>query len=107
VFEDYNQFEKELRKVFGDQDERVYAQDRLVRLRQTKSTSAYTILFRQDSIRAGINEEGLIQLFYNGLKDDVKDELYKEDRLTTLDEYIAKAIRIDNRQYVRKQQRKG
>jgi hypothetical protein len=32
VFEDYDQFEKELRKVFGDQDERVYTQDRLVRL---------------------------------------------------------------------------
>jgi len=107
VFEDYDQFEKELRKVFGDQDERVHAQDRLARLRQTKSTSAYATLFRQDSIRAGINEEGLMQLFYDGLKDDVKDELYKEDRPATLDEYIAKAIRIDDRQYARKQQRKG
>jgi len=29
-------------------------------LRQTKSASAYAVLFRQDSIRADLNEEGLI-----------------------------------------------
>ena len=107
VFEDYANFEEELVKVFGDQDEKVHAQDRLARLRQSKSASAYATLFRQDAIRAGINEDGLMQLFYDGLKEDVKDELYKEDRPGTLDEYIAKAIRIDDRLYARKQQRKG
>ncbi|KAG7293497.1 hypothetical protein NEMBOFW57_003549 [Staphylotrichum longicolle] len=58
-------------------------------------------------IAAEINEEGLIQLFYKGLKDEVKDELYKIDRPDTLNEYIAIAIRIDDRQYLHKQQRKG
>ena len=33
--------------------------------------------------------------------------LYDKDRLDTLDVYIAIAIRIDDRQYSRKQQRKG
>jgi hypothetical protein len=38
-------------------------------------------------------------LFYNGLKEDVKDELYKVDYLNSLDEYIGIAIRIDKRLY--------
>jgi hypothetical protein len=107
VFKDYSNFEKELEKVFGDIDEKIHAQDRLARLSQTKSAAAYATLFRQDALRAEINEEGLMQLFYNGLKEEVKDELYKQDRPETLDEYIAMAIRIDDRQYQRKQQRKG
>ena len=45
------------------------------------------------------SEEGLIQTFYEGLKEEVKDELYKVDRLDSLDEYIAITIRIDDRQY--------
>lgn len=38
-----------------------------------------------------------MQLFYNGLKEEVKDELYKEERPDTIDKYIAIAIRIDDR----------
>ena len=78
-----------------------------MQLRQTKSASAYATMFRQDSMRADLNEEGLMQLFYNGLKEEVKDVLYDKDRPDTLDAYIAMAIRIDDRQYSRKQQRKG
>ena len=54
-------------------------------------------MFRQDSVRADLNEEGLIQLFYNSLKEEVKDVLYDKDRSDTLDVYIAIAIRIDDR----------
>jgi hypothetical protein len=46
-------------------------------------------------------------LFYNGLKEDVKDELYKVDRLDLLDKYIGIAIWIDKRLYTWKQQCRG
>ena len=78
-----------------------------MQLRQTKSALAYAILFKQDSLKADLNEERLIQLFYNSLKEEVKDMLYDKDRPNTLDKYIAIAIKIDNRQYSRKQQKKG
>jgi hypothetical protein len=107
VFEDYASFEEEIRKVFGDADGKRHAQERLARLRQTKSATAYATQFRQNSLRADINDEGLMQLFYDGLKEEVKDELYKVDRPESLDDYIAMAIRIDDRQYARKQQRRG
>ena len=97
VFKDYNAFEKELTKVFGDTDEKLHAQERLSRLRQTKSTAAYATIFRQDSLRVEYSEEGLMQAFYEGLKEEVKDELYKVDRPDSLDDYIAIAIRIDDR----------
>ena len=99
VFKKYATFEEEIIKVFGDTDEKLHAQERLARLRQTKSASAYATIFRQDSLRAEINDEGLMQLFYDGLKEEVKDELYKVDRPETLDDYIAMAIRIDDRQF--------
>jgi hypothetical protein len=41
-------------------------------------------------------------LFYNGLKEEVKDELYKINCPNTLDKYIAIAIRVDDRLYVYK-----
>ncbi|KAK4121012.1 hypothetical protein N657DRAFT_578456 [Parathielavia appendiculata] len=46
-------------------------------------------------------------LFYNGLKDEGKDELNKIDRPDTLNRYTAMAIRIDNRVYIYKLYRKG
>jgi hypothetical protein len=107
VFASYARFEAEIRKMFGNRDEKLHAQQRLARLRQTKSAAVYATQFRQDSLRSEINDEGLMQLFYDGLKDEVKDELCKTDRPGSLDKYMAMAIRIDDRLYARKQQRKG
>ncbi len=48
-----------------------------------------------------------MQTFYKGFKEEVKDKLYKVDRLDSLNEYIAIAIQINDWQYMRKQQCKG
>ncbi len=40
--------------------------------------------------------------FYEGLKNDVKDDLYKEDKPNNFAEYMQRVIRIDNRNYVRR-----
>ena len=107
VFELYERFEEELWKVFRDTNEKCYTQERFTSLYQTKLASIYTIQFRQDSLQASINDEGLIQLFYEGLKEEVKDELYCLDCLAILDEYIEMAIQIDNCLYIQKQQKKN
>ena len=107
IFESYKRFEKELRKVFKDTDKKRYTQERLALLHQTKSASTYATQFRQDSLQASINDEGLIQLFYKGLKEEVKDELYRLNRPATLDKYIEIAIQIDDRLYIQKQQKKN
>ena len=107
VFESYERFEEELWKVFRDIDEKYYIQERLALLRQTKSASIYAIQFCQDLLRAGINDKGLIQLFYKGFKEEVKDKLYCLDCLAMLDEYIEIAIQIDDCLYIWKQQKKN
>ena len=45
--------------------------------------------------------------FYLGLKDEVKDELVKANRPNNLATYMAMAIRIDERQYERRRERKN
>ncbi|KAK4650901.1 hypothetical protein QC762_0114830 [Podospora pseudocomata] len=96
-----------LKEVFGEYDEARRAQGRLASLRQTRSAADYAAQFKIDSLRSTINDEGLMQLFYNGLKEEVKDELYKESRPDTIDKYIAMAIRIDDQQFQRRTERRG
>ncbi|KAG6292004.1 hypothetical protein E4U09_003620 [Claviceps aff. purpurea] len=43
-----------------------------------------------------------MELFYDGLREDVKDEIAKEDRPDTFDEFVSKVIKIDNRLYARR-----
>ena len=43
--------------------------------------------------------------FYKGLKEAVKDKLLKEDQPSTLREFADKAIKIDIRQYTRRQEK--
>jgi len=45
--------------------------------------------------------------FYERLKNDVKDDLYKEDRPDNLVEYMQRAIRIDDRNYICYIQKRG
>ncbi|KAG6158705.1 hypothetical protein E4U37_005250 [Claviceps purpurea] len=48
-----------------------------------------------------------MELFYDGLREDVKDEIAKEDRPDTFDEFVSKVIKIDNRLYARRLERGG
>ena len=43
--------------------------------------------------------------FYEGLKDDIKDDLYKKDILDIFIKYIQYTVRIDNRLYIRRMEK--
>ncbi len=45
--------------------------------------------------------------FYEGLKDDIKDDLYREDMLDIFIEYIQCTVRIDDRLYIRRMEKHG
>lgn len=107
IFEDYKNFEKALGAAFGTVDEARAAIQRLQEMKQRSSTSDYAATFRQISSKTGWDDEPLMTIFYNGLKEEVKDELYKENVPDTLAEYIAAAVRIDDRQYERRRQKQG
>jgi hypothetical protein len=48
-------------------------------------------------LRLNWNKEALVAAYYIGLKDKIKDKLVRDERLTTLQDIINKAIRINNR----------
>ncbi len=48
-----------------------------------------------------------MELFYNRLRENVKDEIAKEDRPDTFDEFVSKIIKVDNRLYARQLERGG
>ena len=78
---------------------------------KNRSASKYAVEFRSMMVKAGMVDGGdgdvLIDMFYKGLRDDVKDEAIKLNRDTSLENYMSQAIRIDNRLFERRQEKKG
>jgi hypothetical protein len=83
------------------------AERELLILRQTKSASNYTARFQQMSTRLQLSEGDLVLRYYGGLKDEIKDELVRMDRPTSLTKMIEEAIKIDNRLHKRRAEKKG
>ncbi|RYP42425.1 hypothetical protein DL768_010346 [Monosporascus sp. mg162] len=100
IFESYVNFEQKLKDNFDNPDaKRKVAQD-LLQLKQKGPASKYAVEVRNLMSKAGwVDDEDdtLIDVFYKGLKDDVKDEIIKIERPNAFDKYIAEAVKIDNR----------
>ena len=107
IFGSYYNFEQALLDAFGTVDEERLAENQLDALKQKGAASDYAATFRQIASRTNRSDNDLQVSFYRGLKDEVKDELYKMDRPATLAQYIAMAVKIDNRQYERRREKKG
>jgi len=45
--------------------------------------------------------------FYEGLKDEVKDDLYREDIPDTLIEYMQCTVKIDDRLYIQRMEKRS
>lgn len=107
AFGSYKGFEDLMKATFGEPDEERTYTGKLEKLRQTHSVSKYAAEFKQIAAHLQWEDKPLMDKFYRGLKDDVKDELYKQDVPGRLTEYIEMAVRIDNRLYMRKMERQG
>jgi len=98
-----NEFEKALRAAFGDVDEQRSTERKILHLKQTGSASKYAAEFRQLASRLpDWSETAFMARFYEGLKDSVKDDLIREERPDQLVDYVALAVKIDDRQYERR-----
>ncbi|RFU29059.1 hypothetical protein B7463_g7277, partial [Scytalidium lignicola] len=89
----------ELKRLYGDVDEKRNAERRLAHLRQTKSPSEYAMLYRQHAVSVNWGEEAHMHQFRIGLKDSIKEELYRRPAVNKLDALIDLAIKIGNEQY--------
>ncbi|KAF5698706.1 reverse transcriptase domain-containing protein, partial [Fusarium globosum] len=99
IHKSYLAFEEALRKAFGSVNEKSQAERKIKILRQTKSASEYGTEFLQLATKLGWDQEPLMSLFFDGLKETVQAELYKEERPKTLVDYIGQAVKIDDMQF--------
>jgi hypothetical protein len=93
--------------VFGDSDKAKTSTNKLRRLQQgTRSAIVYASKFRQLACDVNWGEAALIDQFRCGLCDDVQDLLLTLADLSSFSEAITQAIRCDNRQFERRQEKK-
>ena len=103
----FEKFEFALKNVFGDVDEEATASRTLSSLKQKGSAAQYTSEFIQVSSKLSWDNNALAFAYYKGLKDSVKDELARLERIENLSKLAETAIKIDNRLHERRQERKG
>ena len=107
MLNDFELFEDEFNLVFGDQERLKSVENQLLHLRQgTRPVATLVSEFRRLSMELGWESPVLFPLFYASLNDDVKDEISKMDRPETIEEYYNLAIRIDQRLFARRKERK-
>ncbi|KAK6223176.1 gag protein [Colletotrichum tabaci] len=105
IFQGYHGFEKALLSLFQEPDEqRQYERD-LANLRQKGAATHYAAEFRRICARLDYTNATKIFLFYEGLKEDIKDELSKQDRLDDFLQYAELAVKIDNRLFKQRKEK--
>jgi hypothetical protein len=93
--------------AFGDSDRIPQAERELLLLKQKgRSASALVSDFQRLAMEIKWSEEALFSLFYQALNEEVKDEICKCNRPDTIEEYYTLAIKIDNRLFERRQEKK-
>jgi hypothetical protein len=107
ILASWDAFKTALEKAFGDPDMQATAERGLNVLKQTGATSAYAAEFRRLAALTKWDTHALHFQFYKGLKESVKDEIMRDEKPPLLDDLIAKAIRIDDRQYERACEKRG
>ena len=105
LFKSWDEFKKEMGRIFGEIDEKDQAEKAITRLKQTKSVSAYTAEFKQLQARIDWDDAALRSVYETGLKENVKDGLVHHDKPETLHALIELATRIDHRLWERSQQK--
>ncbi|KAJ2905785.1 Retrotransposon-derived protein PEG10 [Zalerion maritima] len=68
--------------------------------------SDYAARFQQISSRLNWNDGPKMVAFHRDLEDEIKGELAKQDRPRELADHVAKAVRLDNRLYERRMERR-
>ena len=92
-------FKKHMRRVFEDIDAERTAEWELITLQQKRSTSVYAAQFQSIVFNVIWNNFLQAAWFYVELKDDVKDDIVREDWLLTLKDMISTVICINNWMY--------
>ena len=105
LLHNYQQFIESLKTMFGDPDEKRRAADDLRKLFQTGSATDYAAKFQLLAAKLEYNDAALIQLYRNGLRDDVLDHLLNHPEPSSLSELISWSITSDNILFQRRREK--
>ena len=98
--EDFDEFKKKIRVVFGNKSEVNIATRNIQTLKQTRSVADYANVFQQYSLLVEWDDKALMTMFRQGLKNEVKVELMRSGAsLDNLEDLMNEAIDIDTRLY--------
>ena len=102
MFERFNNFKKEMQKVFDNAHEKQTAEWLIQYLQQKTSAAEYSTRFQKQSWLTEWNDNALMTMYQWGLKDNVKDKLmHHEVIIEILKELMKAAIEIDDKLYER------
>ncbi|RYP00492.1 hypothetical protein DL764_006484 [Monosporascus ibericus] len=87
IFSDYEHFEDRMRALFGDTDKEQHAVKQLHLLRQLKSAAKYTTEFNRLAAISQLPASVLFYPYYDGLKPQVKDEMYRVPKTGSFEDY--------------------
>ena len=97
IFKNYNAFKRALKIIFGDPKKEKTLARQLINLKQKGAAFKYATEFKQLAAKLGQADKPLIEIFYYGLKNAIKDDIIRENKPNTLSKYIEMAIKINNR----------
>ena len=99
---DWEDFQIEFKKYFGDTNIAETSRFKLRNLRQTGSASVYATEFQRHAAYVHWNNETKKQNFFDGLKDDVKDRLLAPGKFKDYEALVTAAIEYDDLLYQRR-----
>uniref|UniRef100_A0A8H7TVW0 Ty3 transposon capsid-like protein domain-containing protein n=1 Tax=Bionectria ochroleuca TaxID=29856 RepID=A0A8H7TVW0_BIOOC len=99
IITNFDYFVEVLHQTFGIQDKKRKAEHKINLLTQTGSASVFSTKYLQLLAKTGWDHEHTISHYFDRLKKEVQEELYKEDRPASIHNFITIAIRIDDQQY--------
>lgn len=101
-------FRKATKAIWGNLDQTAIAEREIKGLRQRTSAADYATKFQATATDLRWGTDALMAHFYDGLKEEVKDEIWRKERKPdSLQAMIDEAINIDTRLFERRMQKKG
>jgi len=102
MFTNFDNFKRELRRIFGTSNEEQTAKRVIQHLTQRTSAAEYAARFQEYANLIEWDDAALMIMFRRGLKDNLKDEIMRDGRsISDMFDLIEVAIDLDDKLYER------
>ena len=105
IIEDYANFKKHLKQMFGIANKVPIAARNIQTIMQRRSAAEYAAEFRKNAVQLDWDDESLMTMYKQGLKKPLREELLRSGGIVrTLDELYDESIRIDGEWFALQQE---